>query len=46
MCTKCMEENPRGSSGILNPMKQKVVEMVREEVYQTDLALFLKLELK
>lgn len=46
MCAKFMEENPRGSSGILTPMKQTVVEIVTEEVYQTDLASFLKLELK
>lgn len=46
MCAKCMEENPRGSRGILIPVKQRVVDMVREEVHQTDLASFLKLELK
>ena len=36
MCAKCIEENPRGSSGILTSMKQIVVEMVSEEVPQTE----------
>lgn len=43
---KFREENSRDSSGILTPKKQIVVETVREVVHQTDLASFLKLELK
>lgn len=36
MCAKCIEENPRGSSGILTSMRHIAVEMASEEVPRTE----------